>query len=274
MIRLALSLSFFPLLASAQTDDSHFLQSCASMLAANRAAPTQFFFSTKREQNRLDTATATGPNYRLRALNYVWLRHYEQAAQWFEKAAEHFPKEHGAAGEFYFTFLRDTDRALRHLNAFDALTVNFDDHINHNPVSYLRGLVYRDRGNHPKAIEQFCIAIDSLEKKHGAEWVNYRHYVSRAVSYLATQQPGKALLDLDKAAHNYPKSPLVQYQRGVALRQLGRTAEARTALQDASFFYKQNRAQRGSYPQEDDNNPLFEPDIDAAIDALPATNRN
>ncbi len=164
MIRFALLVLVFPLLASAQ-DDRRFLESCASMLTVNRAAPTQFFFSTKREQARQDTIATTGPNYRFRALNYVWQHNYEQAAYWFEKTAEQFPKEHGAVGEFYFTFLRDTTRALHHLNAFDALTPNFDDHINHSPVSYLRGLVYRYGGSHQKAIGQFCVAIDSLEKK-------------------------------------------------------------------------------------------------------------
>ena len=114
----------------------------------------------------------------------------------------------------------------------------------------MRGLAYRGLGDHKKAIDQFCIAIDSLAIKHGAEWVNYKQFVSRAVSYIATQQPEKALLDLDKATKNFNRSALVQYYRGRALLLLNRPTEARTAFQDASFFVKALRAERTGDYQE------------------------
>lgn len=255
--------------ATMAQDAEHYLKSSATVLAMNRQTPTQFFFSGKREQARQDTISATGPNYRFRALKYVWQRDYEQAADWFEKTANLFPKEHGAVGEFYMSFLLDYPRALRHLDAHDALTPDFDDMINHNPVSYLRGLTYRNMGDHAKALEQFSTAIDPLENKHGTEWVNYRHYVSRAISYIATQQPEKALTDLEKAAKNFGRSTLVQYYRGKALLQLDRTTEARTAFQDASFFFKAQRAERND-DQEDRFNLLYESEIDEAIIQLKA----
>ena len=249
-------------------DGEQYLKTCAYTLALNRSISPMHSFASKRAQARQDTVAATGMNYRFRALRYVWQRDYEQAAAWFEKTTTLFPNEHGAAGEFYMSFLCDYPRALRHLDAHDALTPNFDDLINHNPVSYLRGLVYRNMGGHDKAIAQFSAGIDPLEHKHGAEWVNYRHYVSRAISYIATGQAAKALIDLDKATKNFGRSALVQYYRGRAFQQLNRLTEARTAFQDASFFLKAMSVERTGFTQEDDFNPLYESQIEAAIEAV------
>ena len=254
----------FPVTVMAQ-DGENYLNLSAATLAINQKVPTQFFFAPKREQVRQDTVSVTGPNYRFRAFSYIRHGDYEQAAYWFEKTTSLFPKEHGAIGEFYMSFLRDYPRALRHLDAHDALIPDFDEIINHNPVSYLRGLTYRNMGNHRKALEQFSISIDPLERKHGAEWVNYRYYISRAISYIATQQPEKALIDLAKAAKNFDRSTLVPYYRGEALLQLNRAAEAHIAFQDASFFFKAQRVEQTGDGQEDRFNPLDEAEIDDAL---------
>lgn len=272
MIRLCLFCFLLPLSVFAQ-DSERILKSCASMLAANRSTQTRFFFGGKREKVRQDTLAANAQNFRSRAFNYVWAKEYEQAAIWLEKTTALSSKEHGIVGEFYLAQFHDYPRALTHFNAYDALTPNFDDIVGYNPVSYMRGLTYRSMGDHEKAIEQFSMAIDPLAAKHGAEWVNYRHFISRAVSYIATQQPEKALADLDKSAKNFNRSALVQYHRGRALLQLNRIAEARTAFQDASFFFKALRAERTGEYQEDDFNPVYEPEIDEAITNLKTLNR-
>jgi len=266
-MRTLLILLLLPLTALAQYGE-RYLESSAWLLAQNRATRFGFAYNTKREAARWDTITATGENYRFRALNHVWQYEYERAAEWFEKTTALFPEEHGAAGEFYLRFICDPIRALRHLDAFDARTPTFDDMVNHNPVSYLRGLTFRYLNDHQKAIEQFSKAIDPLVDKHGAEWVNYRHFISRAVSYLALNQPEKALADLDKANKNYGQSALVQYHRGRVLQQLGRVTEARTAFQDASFFFKAYRANHYEGTQEDEFNLLYEAQIDEALAAL------
>jgi tetratricopeptide (TPR) repeat protein len=272
MSRLYVLFSLLTTSALAQ-DGERFLKSCASMLAMNRSAQTAYFFATDREKMRLDTLSATALNYRSRAFNYLWRGDYEQAVAWMEKTTALYPKEHGIVGEVYLSNLRDYPRALRHFDAYDALTPAFDDIVGYNPVSYMRGLVYRGLGDHQKAIDQFSIAIEPLAAKHGAEWVNYKHFVSRAVSYLATGQPEKGLADLEQAAKNFNRSALVQYHRGRALLQLNRTAEARTAFQDASFFYKALRAERTGDYQEDDFNPVYEPEIDEVLGKLKSQNR-
>ena len=254
-------------------DGERFLQSFSSTLAANRTVPPQFFFRERRERIRLDTLSASAQNYRFRAFNYVWRGDYEQAMVWLEKTTALYPKEHGIVGELYLAQLRDYPRALAHFDAYDALTPNFDDIIGYNPVSYLRGLAYRSQGEHQKAIEQFSRAIDPLAEKHGAEWVNYKHFVSRAVSYIATSQPDKALADLEKAGKNFNRSALVYYHRGRALLQLNRMAEARTAFQDASFFFKALRAERTGDYQEDDFNPVYESEIDESVQSLKIKDR-
>lgn len=273
MNRLCCICLFFPLSVLAQQNGERYLDAFASELASNRSVQKQFFFAEKREHARMDTLPATADNYRYRALNYLWRRDYEQAIIWLEKTCVLYPKEHGFVGEIYLSDLYDYPRALFHLDAYDALTPAFNDMISNSPVSYLRGLTYRNLGNHSKALEQFSIGIDSLVAKHGTEWVNYRHYVSRATSYMATQQPDKALLDLDHAAKNFNRSALVQYHRGRALLQLNRMAEAQNAFQDASFFFKAFRSQRTSDYQEDEFNPIYEAEIDEALTNLKSKSR-
>ncbi|WP_240543521.1 tetratricopeptide repeat protein [Spirosoma foliorum] len=268
MMRLCFFCWLLPPLSVLAQDNERILKSFASTLAANRSAQTRFFFGERRERVRSDTLSANTQNFRHRAFNYVWAKDYEQAVVWLEKTTALSPKEHGIVGEFYLTQFHDYPRALTHFNAYDALTPNFDDIVGYNPVSYMRGLAYRSMGNHEKAIEQFSIAIEPLAAKHGDEWVNYRHFVSRAVSYIATQQPEKALADLEKAGKNYKRSALVQYHRGRALLLLNRTAEAKTAFQDASFFFKALRAERRGDYQEDDFNPIYEIEIDEIISQL------
>lgn len=244
------------------------LRASAYMLANNQPYNPVFSGAAKRQKSYFDTLSASAQHYRDRSLFHLWQYDYEKAISWLEKTGDRYPKEQGMVGEVYLRYLKDYPQAIQHLNAYDALTPNFDDMISHNPVSYLRGLAYRGLENHPKAIEQFCIAIDSLSRKHGAEWVNYKHFVSRAISYIATGQADKALADLAQATKNFNRSALVAYHRGRALLQLGRITEARTAFQDASFFVKALRAQRAGDYQEDDFNPVYEEEIDEVINQL------
>ena len=256
-------------------EGEHYLKSCATMLMANRTdEPTMFFVpGPVSKQFQADTLTANAGNYTSRALNYVWQHDYEQAAVWLEKTGSRFPKEAGLVGEIYLTYFHDYPRALRHFDAYDALTPDFDDLINHNPVSYMEGLAWHGLGNDQKAIGLFSKAIDSVALKHGAKWVNYKHFVSRAVSYVATKQPERALADVDSALVNFNRSALAQYYRGRALLQLNRLAEARTAFQDAAFFYKALRAERTGDAQEDEFTPLYEEEIDQKINQLKTQSR-
>ncbi|GAB2551390.1 tetratricopeptide repeat protein [Spirosoma aerophilum] len=243
-----------------------------SVMLANNRQPMglPFFISGRRgpQMDKPDMSENSVQTYRGRVFNYLAERNYEEATAWMEKMASRFPKEHGFIGENYLSRLHDYPRALHHLQAYDARTTNFDDMIGNNPVSYLLGLTHRGLGDHPKAIYHFSVGIDSLAIKHGAEWVNYRHFVSRAVSYIATSQAEKALADLEKATKNYPKSALAVYHKGRAYLQLNRFTEARTAFQDASFFYKALRAERTGDYQEDNDNPLYEEEIDEALSKL------
>jgi tetratricopeptide (TPR) repeat protein len=252
-------------------DGAYYLKSTSVWLAYNRRPAGSPFFSAGGRGALLAKADAPAnavQTYRGRVFSSLADRNYEQAAVWLEKMAVSYPREHGFAGEMYLARFHDYNRALHHLQVYDAATATINDMIGNNPVSYLLGMTYRSLGNYPEAIRHFSFGIDSLERKHGPDWVNYRHYVSRAVSYIATGQAAKALADLDKAAHNYSKSALVAYHKGRALQQLNRLTEARTAFEDASFFYKALRAERTADYQEDEYNPLYEEEIENVLGQL------
>lgn len=235
-------------------------------LSMNRHAG-QFFMGlgSKRQLARFDTMAVTGETMSQQATYYLMQHEYEKGIALLEKSTQFNPKQHRDAGWTYMMSFRDYPRALRHLDAFDALTPDFDDSDGIFPVSYLKGLCYRHMGNYGEAVRQFSKGIDSLAAKHGSEWVNYKQYVSRAVSYLAINQVDKALADLDSAMKNSTsESPLAFYYRGKAYQQQGRITDAKRAFQDAQFFWQANRVKGISQP-EDYNNPVTEADIDEAL---------
>ncbi len=247
-------------------DSERLLTETDQLLTINRNKANAFFRDT-RLVTQPDTAKKTADYFAHQGRFYLVKQEPGRAVALFEQSAALNPKEYGYLGYSFLTQWHDYPRAIQYLNAYDALTPNFDDVEGNNPVSYLRGLAYQKLGNHPKAIEQMSLGIDPIDLKHGSEWVNYRYFINRAVSYLAMQQPEKALTDLDKAVKNFSRSALAQYYRGRALLALNRRTEAKTAFQDAAFFLKALRAERGNY-QEDEYNPVCEEEVDEALAEL------
>ncbi len=259
---LLLLLLGFPTASLAQSGD-YALGDIAMTFSYNRH--TGHFFmgaNTKQAAAQLDTMPNTAENLQQRAM---FERDIAKAVAMLEKSTELDPKMHNTVGWSFLFAYRDYPRALRHLDAYDALTPNVDDTDGMSPVSYLKGLCYRNMGNHAEAVREFSRGIDSLATKHGSEWVNYKHYVTRAISYLALNQLDKALADLESAIKNSTSdSPLALYYKGKAFLQQGRTTDAKRAFQDAQFFWQANRVKGISQP-EDQNNPVTEDDIDEAL---------
>ncbi len=226
--------------------------------------PDQILFGTnmRRQAMRFDTMPQTGENLHQRAM---FEPDMETAIALLEKSTQLDPKLHNTVGWSYLVAYHDYPRALYHLNAYDDLTPNFDDMDNMAPVSYLKGLCYRNMGNHTEAVREFSRGIDSLVRKHGVEWVNYKYFVSRAISYSALGQFDKALIDLDLATRNCTHdSPLILYHKGRVFEGQGRPTDAKRAFTDAKFFWQANNAKGISQP-EDDYNLVLEDDIDEAL---------
>lgn len=219
----------------------------------------------KQQLARLDSLPRTGKTVADMATFATGLGELERAVLLYEESTRLDPKQHYIVGWTYLFTLHDYPRALHHLNAYDALTPDFDDSNGLYPVSYLKAFCLRGMGNHAEAVREFSKGIDSLARKHGSEWVNYKQYVSRAISYLAIGQADKALADLDSADKNATsESPLVLYYRAKAYEQQGRPTDAKRELQDALFFWQANRV-KGITQPEDTNNRITEQDIEDAL---------
>jgi tetratricopeptide (TPR) repeat protein len=275
-----------PFICSAQFDGDK-LVDIASMLSINRHTNDVFVWLNSRRfmaqpgmrrsaafrqrtasgaiPTHQDTAQIDARTSRELSFHYIQQQDFEKGVALLEKSTELDPKQHREAAWTYMMTFRDYPRALRHLEAFDALTPDLDDSDGISPISYHKGLCDRGMGNHAEAIRQFSKGIDSLAKKHGSEWVNYKHYVTRAISYLVLNQPDKALADLEAAQKNSTsESPLALYYTGKAYGQQGRTTDARRAFQDALFFWQANRV-KGITQPEDYTNPVTEQDIEEAL---------
>ena len=219
-----------------------------------------------------DTITATKDSVKRadwltsRALSSLKLGDYDLAFADYEVAGQLNPKGRGEIGWRYLFLLRDYSRALAHLNAFDALTPNYDDPIDDYSVNYLKGRALAGLQQHEQATMAYSVAIDNRQNRHGPEWVDYRYWVARAVTYLALNQPENALSDLNKALTNNPKSAMTLYHRGRALQQLNRIAEARDSFQSALFFVRSEPFERDYYYEQPDG--AYEAQIEAMLNAI------
>lgn len=250
--------------AQSRTDAGDEQLGNVTMALMLNSRPDHLLFGSnwQKQLSRFDTMAQTGENLHQRAM---FEHDTEKAIAMLEQCTQLDPKLHNTVGWSYLVEYRDFPRALHHLNAYDDLTPNFDDVDGMSPVSYLKGLCYRNMGNHVEAVRQFSKGIDSLAKKHGPEWVNYKHLVSRAVSYMALNQLGKALADLSAATENCTSdSPMILYFKGKLLQQQGQQIEARRIFQEAKFRWQANRVKGISQP-EDDHNLVTESDLDDTL---------
>ncbi len=274
---LLIVLFLLPQIASAQADS--YLSYLGGMLNNNArqngvgrwegSERGQFLLRIEAAAKKDSTEKATWLQYH--ALSALKHGDYDVAFTDYETTARLNPKSRGAVGWRYLFLLRDYARALDHLRAFDALTPKFDDPIDDYSVSYLTGRALAGLGRWPEALAAYDVAINSRQQKHGTEWVDYRYFVARAVARLANNQPAEALIDLDNALKNSPKSAMANYHRGRALVQLNRQTEAISAFRDAKFFVLGEPFERDYYYEQPD--AAYPEDIDAILKSEMATFR-
>ncbi len=258
--------------ASAQ-DKKAFVQ-MSQMLAENARykTPVTWEGSERLRAKQSDTITATKDSAKQadwltsRALSPLKLGDYDRAFADYEAAGQLSAKSRGEIGWRYLFLLRDYPRALSHLNAFDALTPNYDDPIDDYSVNYLKGRALAGLHRYKEAVAAYTIAIDNRKDRHGPQWVDYRYWVARSVTYLALGQPENALGDLDRALTNNFKSAMALYHRGRALQQLNRIAEARDSFRNALFFVRSEPFERDYYYEQPDG--AYEGQIEAVLKSM------
>ena len=236
----------------------------------NAHNPIRNWQGSTRSYRELDSLIAAGvdvaENTRERGVASLKHGDYDQAVQYYERACALDPKHHGYVGWVYLEYMRDYERALAHLNAYDSLTTNPNDMTGDNPVRFLKGRAYSQMGQYSEAIGLYSSAIETIEMSVGNEWVDYLFYIARGVAYQKANQFARALADFDSAVKNSPQSAIAHYHRGRALHQLGRMTEARTAYTNAQFFMKAKPVERDPYFEHFD--AVYEPEIEAVLSQL------
>ncbi|GAB3640436.1 tetratricopeptide repeat protein [Spirosoma arcticum] len=273
-MRTLLSGSLFLLTTLVSAQDKNAFTHLSQMLAENARyrTPVTWEGSQRLRTWQSDTINATTDSVERadwlisRALSPLKLGDYDLAFADYEAAAELSAKSRGEIGWRYLFLLRDYPRALMHLNAFDALTPNYDDPIDDYSVNYLKGRALAGLRRYEEAAAAYTIAIDNRQNRHGPEWVDYRYWVARSVTYLALNQPENALSDLNKALANNPKSAMALYHRGRALQQLKRIAEARDSFRNALFFVRSEPFERDYYYEQP--NGAYEGQIEELLNAI------
>lgn len=249
----------------AQTDGSSYLESFAGMLKLNSAESA--YMLEWRNSQKVPDSLRTGQQLQFQGSVHSSKNELNQAVYYYQKAAQKDPTLQGMIGYTFLNVFHDPVTALRYFDIFDARTPNFDDISANDPISYRKGLAHAMLGNHAEAVRQFDKGIGGIEEKHGAEWVNYRFFVARAISHLALKQPDCALDDLAKALKNYDRSAIARFYQAEAYVQMGRVAEAKVAYDDAKFRMQYIRYQQGDY-NEGLIYDLYEGQIDDAVKAL------
>ena len=142
---------------------------------------------------------------------------YNKAIEYLDKASELEPEEvDGYYGWLLLYYYRDYEKALFHLNRYDAFTPDFVDYPQGDNILFTKALCYKELGQYSKALELFDNAIKSELKEHDESWISHQVYFQKARTLHLLGQQKKAIEYYDKTIKSWNKSAESFYYKGLA----------------------------------------------------------
>jgi tetratricopeptide (TPR) repeat protein len=219
--------------------DSSHIKACRLYNAAD-----SFPQGSALSQHYLDSAIHICPDYanawREISVPYLKRGDFPTWRNYIDKAVTLQPRLYlGVRGWCRYKFLHDFEGALQDLQQLDTLTSgepgpSGDGSYN---LYIVMALCERGLGNYDAAFHYFALGIDSVRARQGPIWVGFYDYVHRAVLRMKQGDYRGALNDLDLQMEKTDKYAETAYYRGLAFAALGRTKEARAALQKARALF-------------------------------------
>lgn len=156
---------------------------------------------------------------------------YNKAIEYLDKASELKPKEiDGYYGWLLLYYYRDYEKALFHLNRYDAFTPDIDDYVGDDNILYAKALCYKGLGHYSKALDLFNQAIESELKEHNESWISHQLYFQKARTLHLLANRKKAIKYYDKTISLWDKSSESFYYKGLAQIELSDSLDGRKNL--------------------------------------------
>jgi tetratricopeptide (TPR) repeat protein len=169
-----------------------------------------------------------------KAMAYMIRGQYVEGLEYLDKAVEVDPFYYlGNRAWYKIRYLHDYEGAIADLERLEKVAGHTLVYVTNAHMYMLKGLAYKELGNHQKALELYDIAIDEQIKAKGAEWIGVHDYLFRGVLKLEMGRHDDAIADFDLQVKQYEMLADTYYFRGIALAFVGRKDEARNDLQRA-----------------------------------------
>lgn len=159
--------------------------------------------------------------FRIYSIDNTKSGNYEESTKYLNKAADlDSANVDGYFGWCLLYYYRDYDKALFHLERLDNST-SFIDYIGDDNILYAKGLCYKQKGNYPKALELFQLAIEHESKDNGANSVPYQIYFQTGRTLDLLNRPSEAIEFYNLAIEDWEGSSESIYYKGLAEIELG-----------------------------------------------------
>lgn len=195
-------------------------------LKAGVGVELQWYGFEERGNGMIEDALANINNpsaqmYRISSIQNTKNGNYDEAIKYLNRAAELDSNQvDGYFGWVLLYHFRDYDKALFHLNRLDAST-NFVDYVSDDNILYSKGLCYKEKGNHLKALELFKAAIDYETQAHHEDWITHQMYFQTGRTLHLLDRQREAIEYYNKAITNWDGSAESIFYKGLAEIELG-----------------------------------------------------
>lgn len=140
-------------------------------------------------------------------------------------------------GYLYLYFYRDYKKAIADFDASDTLTEYIDYPQGHS-VDFWRGIAYLGQKDYQNSIAYWNKHITKETEDSGEDWVELEAFLYRGIAYYESGNSEKALENFDKVIAYFKQSADAKYYKALILKEIGKTDEAISLVNDAIVDFK------------------------------------
>lgn len=188
---------------------------------------------------------------------------YIEAVADLEQAIKLDPTYNGYYGWVLLYYYHDYEKALKHLELYDALTPNFNDAAVGEDVHFLKGIAHMKLKNYAVAIIEFDKNIKHYTKTYGEKWTNPYCSFYKGRCYQALNKLKKADEAFTTAIKIDSNCTEAYYYKGLNLIQMKKMQLAKQQLNKALSLIKNGNKQTDVYVELFDE--VYLADIELAI---------
>ncbi len=186
-----------------------------------------------------------------------------EAQEYYQKAIEGDSLEWlGYKAYCWLYFYRDYETALHEIDAFDRLTPDFVDYPQSTSVDYIRGICYLQLGKYDEAIAYLEKHLSKEETDVGPTYIEAMPYLLLGVAYGKSNDIEMANKVFEKGIKYNDNVADLYYYYALNLMDMGRTDDAKRAINEAQIWFSKGSYNSRSYVAE--FYQIYQEDLDNA----------